>query len=120
MITNKHLQELFIYAQRTFEYNPDEWGDTLEEAIGRVRDGYTVPYPLIKKLVKHAAAMQAAMILMDKAVEERMTDLDELAKKLPVSKSRARNKANLLTRKPQTKEELPNDQAHSAPHPGAE
>lgn len=108
MITQKHLQELFIFAKRTFDYDPDVWGDTVEEAVARVRDGYVVPWPMVKKLVQHAAAMQTAMICMDAAVEERMTDLDELAKELPASKNRSqrlsRAKAKvklLLNTKPQ-------------------
>jgi hypothetical protein len=90
------LQELFIYAKRTFPYDPDVWGDTVQEAVARVRDGYVVPWPMVKLLVQHAAAMQTAMICMDSAVEERMTDLDELAKELPASKNRAKAKTRLL------------------------
>jgi hypothetical protein len=105
MLSQKHLQELYIFAKRTFEYNPDEWGDTIEEAVGRVRDGYAVPYPLVKKLVKHAAAMQTAMVLMSSAVEARMADMDARSQLLPNSKIRARNKTKLLTRKPPTRED---------------
>tara|TARA_R100000306_G_scaffold54462_1_gene51641 strand:- start:819 stop:1118 length:300 start_codon:yes stop_codon:yes gene_type:complete len=94
MLTQKHLQDLFLYAKRTFVYDPYVWGNTLDEAIGRVRDGYYVPYPLVKKLVEHATAMQVAMISMDSAVEARMTDLDERIKML------AAKKATLIARKP--------------------
>ena len=96
MLSREHMEELFIYAKRTFHYDPDVWGNTVEEAVARVRDGYVVPWPLVKLLVKHAAAMQAAMVCMAAAVEERMTDLDELAKNLPKSKTRAKSKAKML------------------------
>jgi hypothetical protein len=104
MIKKKHLQDLFIYAGRTFDYDPDVWGDTIEEAIGRVRDGYVVPWPMVKLLVKHAAAMQTAMLSMDTAVEARMTDLDEREKLLPGKKVRPRG-GTLLGMKPKQPQE---------------
>ena len=96
MLSKKHLEELFIFAKRTFDYDPYVWGNDVEEAVARVRDGYAVPYSLVKKLVAHAAAMQPAMICMDAAVEARMTDLDGLSEELPASKNRAKAKAKLL------------------------
>jgi hypothetical protein len=104
MISQKHLHDLFIYAGRTFDYDPDVWGDSIEEAVARVRDGYVVPYPLVKKLVQHAAAMQTAMLSMDTAVEARMTDLDEREKLLPSKKVRPRG-GTLLGMKPKKPQE---------------
>jgi hypothetical protein len=81
-LSMKHLQELFIFARQTFNYDPDVWGDTLEEAVGRVKAGYHVPYPLVKLLVEHMTSMQIAILTMDAAVEARMDDLDDREKKL--------------------------------------
>lgn len=77
ILTQGHLQSLFLYSKRTYDYDPDVWGETLDEAIGRVKDGYAVPYPLIRKLVRHGESMQSAIVAMDAAVEARMADLDE-------------------------------------------
>jgi hypothetical protein len=98
MISQKHLQELFIFAKRTFTYDPKKWGDTLEEAIERVRQGYSVPYPLIKLLVQHMIEMQNAMLALDGAVEAKMVDMDERGKEMK-EKAANVNKERLLTRK---------------------
>ena len=105
MISQKHLHDLFIYAGRTFDYDPEVWGDSIEEAIARVRDGYVVPYPLVKKLVQHAAAMQIAMISMDTAVEAKMTELDEREKMYPGKKARPRGGTLLGMKRKKIQEE---------------
>ena len=99
MLSQKHTQDLFIYAKKTYNYDPDVWGDTLEEAIGRVRDGYHVPFHLVKKLVQHATLMQGAMISMDAAIEARMTDLDDREELLPGRKARPRRNFSLAVQR---------------------
>ena len=77
LLTKKHTKELFLFANRTFAYNPDKWGETLGEAIQRTKDGYYVPYNLVRLLVSHMSEMQAAMLSLDSAIEARMVSLDE-------------------------------------------
>jgi hypothetical protein len=101
LITQKHLQDLFLYSKRTYTYDPDVWGDTIEEAVGRVKDGYVVPQHLVKKLVSHCAEMQRAMVSMDAAIEARMTDLDERIEMLAAAKKdRLEGTKRLISPKP--------------------
>ena len=50
----------------------------------------------LRSITYQGIADAMAMVCMDAAVEERMTDLDELAKNLPKSKTRAKSKAKML------------------------
>jgi hypothetical protein len=96
MITQKHMQELFLFAKHTFAYNPDKWGDTLQEAIQRTKDGYAVPYNLVRLLVSHMTEMQACMLSLDSAVEAKMVSMDEKHKAL--KEMYKTNSERLLTR----------------------
>ena len=78
----EYIHNLMIFSNKPFVYDPDVWGSTLGEAVQRVRDGYSVPYGLIKKLVEHMQLMQSAMRSMEAAAEARMAQLDAREDKL--------------------------------------
>jgi hypothetical protein len=92
----KYIHNLMIFSNKPFVYDPDVWGSTLGEAVQRVKDGYYVPYGLVKKLVEHMQLMQSAMRSMEAAAEARMQQLDAKEEKLNAKAEKLRKPRTLL------------------------
>ena len=81
-LSTETLKEIFVFARGKFPYDPDVWGDTLEEAVQRTRDGYYVPYPQVCKLVEHMTEMRQAVFQMEAALEAKAEYLRDWEAKL--------------------------------------